>query len=73
LGIGDAFRRGSTAWKRVRAPIINKSGERCLASGLMNRIEDINIDVFLQNFDFEIHNIDIVVSDVCISNNLFNI
>jgi hypothetical protein len=73
LGIGDALRRASATWKRVRGPIINKSGERCLPSGLTRRTEDINFDVFLQNVDFEIHNIDIVVSGACISNNLPNI
>jgi hypothetical protein len=39
----------------------------------MKRTEDINVDVFLESFEFEIYNIDTVVSDACISNNLFNI
>jgi hypothetical protein len=39
----------------------------------MKRTEDINVDVFLKSFEFEIYNMDIVVSDACISNNLFNI
>ena len=53
--------------------IDHKLAERCPVLGPMKRTEDINVDVFLKSFEFEIYNMDIVVSDACISNNLFNI
>jgi hypothetical protein len=37
----------------------------------MKRTEDINVDMFLESFEFKIRNIDIVVSNACTSNNLF--
>jgi hypothetical protein len=64
---------GQHGLEKTKRPCIidNKLAERCLVSGPTKRTEDINVDVFLESFEFGIYNIDVVVSDACIGNNLF--